>query len=145
MNNNNKVVKNVENVKNIKDTKEMVSSLIEMERTFCKAAAKDGAAGWARFFSESGVMLSKNGKPIQGTKTIENAIEPLFRLPELKFVWEPMVADVSDDGTLGYTYGNYERTYLDENGEKVEEKGMYMTIWKRQDDGTWRIAADVGN
>ncbi len=130
------------------DSKEkaaMVTSLIEMEHTFCKAAGKDGAAGWARFFSESGVMLNKSGKPIQGPKTIENAIEPLFQLPELKFVWEPMSADVSDDGTLGYTYGNYERTYLDEDGEMVEEKGMYMTIWKRQSDGQWRIAADVGN
>jgi len=52
---------------------------------------------------------------------------------------------VSDDGTFGYTYGNYERTYLDENGEMVEEKGMYKTIWKRQSNGEWRIAADIGN
>lgn len=132
-------------VDNTKEKSEMVTSLIEMEHTFCKAAGKDGAVGWARFFSESGVMLNKSGKPIQGPKTIEKAIGPLFQLPDLRFVWEPMAADVSDDGTLGYTYGNYERTYLDEDGEKVEEKGMYMTIWKRQDDGTWRIAADVGN
>jgi ketosteroid isomerase-like protein len=124
---------------------EMVAALIEMEHLFCKAAGKEGAVGWARFFSDSGVMLSKSGTPIKGPKTIENAIEPLFNLPELKFVWEPTSADVSDDGTLGYTYGNYERTYLDENGEMVMEKGMYMTIWKQQSNGEWRIAADVGN
>lgn len=128
-----------------KEKADLVSSLIEMEHAFCQAAGEEGAAGWARFFSESGVMLNKSGIPIRGPKIIEKAIDPLFHLPELKFIWEPMAADVSDDGSLGYTYGNYERTYLDEDGEKVEEKGMYMTIWKRRSDGEWRIAADVGN
>ena len=132
-------------VDNTKEKSEMITSLMEMEHAFCKSASEDGAVGWARFFSETGVMLNKSGKPIQGPKTIENAIGPLFQLPDLRFVWEPMAADVSDDGTLGYTYGNYERTYLDEDGEKIEEKGMYMTIWKRQGYGQWRIAADVGN
>jgi len=123
----------------------MIATLIEMEHSFCNAASEEGAIGWARYFSESGVMLNKSGNPIKGAKTIENAIRPLFSLAELSFTWEPMTADVSDDGTLGYTYGVYNRTYLDEKGEKVEEKGMYMTIWKRQSDGNWLIAADVGN
>lgn len=48
--------------------------------------------------------------------------------------WTPEYADVSDDGTLGYTYG---WTHL------TDQQGKYLACWRRRADrgGPWRITA----
>jgi ketosteroid isomerase-like protein len=47
-------------------------------------------------------------------------------------IWTPEYADVSDDGTLGYTYG---WTHL------ADQQGKYLACWRRRADGPWRIIA----
>jgi ketosteroid isomerase-like protein len=46
--------------------------------------------------------------------------------------WTPEYADVSDDGTLGYTYG---WTRL------ADQQGKYLACWRKRADGPWRITA----
>ena len=43
---------------------------------------------------------------------------------------------------LGYTYGHYTFSYIDSGGNKIENKGVFHTVWKRQSDGTWRFVWD---
>lgn len=119
--------------------------IIDTEQAFNQASAIDGAKGWTSFFLDDGKMLTKGGTPIVGQDAIHQAMAPFFNLNKLVFKWEPRAVEVSDDGTLAYSYGNYHRTYEGPEGAEVEEKGMYMSIWKRDDQGNWRVAADVGN
>ena len=46
--------------------------------------------------------------------------------------WTPAFADVSDDGTLGYTYGWT---------QVAEQRGKYLACWRRRADGPWRVSA----
>ena len=46
--------------------------------------------------------------------------------------WTPEFVDVSDDGTLGYTYG---WTQLG------AQRGKYLACWRKRAGGPWRIAA----
>ncbi|HAS73726.1 MAG TPA: hypothetical protein DCS67_06240 [Clostridiales bacterium UBA8960] len=119
--------------------------LFEVEKEFCIATALEGAVGWARYFAEDGKMLTKSGKTIDGKTNIENAMKPLFSLDQIRFEWQPINAELSMDKTLGYTYGQYTREYLSPDKEKICETGMYMSIWRKQADGSWRIAIDGGN
>jgi len=121
------------------------AEILQAEKAFNEASTLNGAPGWASYFLEEGKMLSKSGRPFTGPKEIQQAIEPLFALHQLQFTWEPSYVEVSKDGSLGYTYGSYLRQYELQAGAKHEEKGMYMSIWKRDVDGKWRVAADVGN
>jgi ketosteroid isomerase-like protein len=52
---------------------------------------------------------------------------------------EPIKADVSHSGDLGYAYGSYEV------GGAKPEKGYYARVWKRDAQGRWRIVMDVTN
>lgn len=136
MNNQNSLKNTIDNLKN---------ELLEMEKVFCESASKDGAKGWAKFFSERGVMLSATSSPITGPEAIETYMKGAFALREFKIIWRPLHIDVSEDGQLGYTYGTYNRSYISQEGTLVEEMGKYMTVWKRQPDGQWLIEADIGN
>lgn len=119
--------------------------ILKTEKDFNEASILNGAEGWASYFLENGKMLTKIGNPLIGKDAIHQAMKPLFDLKKLIFTWEPNDVDVSKDGSLGYTYGNYHRQYEEQDGSAVEEKGMYMSVWKRDAQGNWRVAADVGN
>lgn len=120
--------------------------LIALEKAFCDAAKSEGAAGWARYFAPNGAMVGGlSNPPIVGPEAIEAAMKAFFDTPGNSLIWSPMHAEHSEDGTLGYTYGIYNRTVVEADGQKTEATGKYMTIWKRQDDGQWLIVADIGN
>ena len=54
-----------------------------------------------------------------------------------KITWTPIRADVSSDGTQGYTYGYTEVTLP--SGSVLP--GKYLAYWEKQADGTWKIVA----
>ena len=59
--------------------------------------------------------------------------------------WSPQYAEVAKSGELGYTWGTYSLTYMDQNGEEQKSYGKYLNIWKKQADGNWKVAIDIGN
>lgn len=128
-----------------KSVETLKGELREMEKRFCEAAHNDGASGWAKFFAETGVMLSSSSSPISGPEAIEAEMRDAFATKDFKLIWRPLHIDVSADGSLGYTYGTYNRSWTDSNGHLTEATGKYMTVWKRQPDGQWLIEADIGN
>ena len=48
-------------------------------------------------------------------------------------------------GDLGYTYGNYEFRSKDKEGKATVERGKYVSIWKKQKNGNWKVVMDMGN
>jgi ketosteroid isomerase-like protein len=49
---------------------------------------------------------------------------------------------MSPAGDMGYTWGHYEGHAKDKSGNAVLTSGRYMTIWKKQSDGKWKVALD---
>ncbi len=51
---------------------------------------------------------------------------------------------MSSSGDLGYTIGRWERVAVAE-GEEIVATGSYVTIWRLQENGTWKAELDIGN
>jgi hypothetical protein len=51
--------------------------------------------------------------------------------------------DVWLDGDVAYETGKYKYEYT-EKGKPAIEEGRYVTMWKRQKDGGWKLAMDMG-
>jgi len=50
--------------------------------------------------------------------------------------------EVSQDGTLGYTWGRYDFTTHGKDGKDSTDTGVYLTIWRRDASGAWKVAYD---
>ncbi|MBV8630840.1 MAG: nuclear transport factor 2 family protein, partial [Silvibacterium sp.] len=47
---------------------------------------------------------------------------------------------------MAYVQGIYTMTFTEpRTGSTLIEKGKYLTVYKKQDDGTWKIAEDINN
>jgi ketosteroid isomerase-like protein len=48
-------------------------------------------------------------------------------------------------GNTAYVYGTYSLTMTVPGGKPESDRGKYVEIWKRQPDGTWKVAIDTFN
>jgi ketosteroid isomerase-like protein len=90
------------------------------------------------YIDDEGVLLRQNHIPIVGA----DAIDFLSGINDTRFTmtWQPSKAEISSSGDLGFTYGIYEL-----KAEDTVYKGTYVSIWKKQDDGSWKFVLDSGN
>lgn len=59
--------------------------------------------------------------------------------------WHPVYATIAGSLDLGFTIGEYIATGLGPSGAAVQRFGKYLTVWKRQRDGTWKFVVDGGS
>ncbi len=119
--------------------------LLEVDRSFAKATAERGAEGWGAYFAEEGRLLSDGQAEIRGREAIRQAVEPFLSATGTSLTWEPEGARLAASGDLGYTWGTYVSTQPGADGEPEVERGRYLTIWRRQADGSWKVELDMGN
>jgi ketosteroid isomerase-like protein len=112
--------------------------LMEADRQFAQSAP-DVDLFMSYWAPDATAYLS--GRPaVRGTDAIRKAFAEPIAAPGASLVWRPERADVSAAGDLGYTVGSYEMTV---NG--VTDSGKYLTVWKKQPEGTWKVIEDIGN
>jgi len=124
---------------------ELCKKLMELDLDFAKMTEELGVEGWLHYFDENGAMVPSSGQVIRGKQEIREAMTPSFDKPGYSLKWQPEYAEASQDGSMGYTYGAYVRTSINDQGETVKGTGRYTSIWKRQYDGSYRIILDMGN
>ena len=118
--------------------------LIEADRAFDAAVASGGAEAWASFFAEDGAMVSEGRGEIRGRGEILEAVAFLNQ-EGVSLRWSPDRAEISSSGDLGYTVGRYASVRPGEDGIPVTARGVYVSIWRLQADGSWKVVMDLGN
>jgi len=93
------------------------------------------------FADDSVVLVRKDAWPIIGRKDLEQSF---LQLNDSVFTlsWEPLNAYMAEAGDMGYTYGIFTMK-IKASGQ--ESRGTYVSIWKKQTDGSWKYVLDCGN
>ena len=82
---------------------------------------------------------------VTGSGPIRDAFTKMASTPGFSLAWTATKAEVSTAGDLGYTSGTYEMTATGPDGTPSVEKGKYITVWKKQPDGQWKVKEDIIN
>jgi len=117
--------------------------LFDLEAHFAKDVLEKGGAGFASWFAEDGVVLSNGAAPIIGKTAITASSRWTPKAYQL--IWTPTEASMGPSGDMGYTWGHYEGHSKDANGNPVTTVGRYMTIWRKEANGDWKVVLDAGS
>ena len=96
----------------------------------------------AALFADDGILLGRNGKFFKGPQILER-MKAVLGAAGKGVKATVTTVDLWLDGEVAYETGTYSYKYQ-EKGKPVNEEGRYVTIWKRQGDGSWKIAMDMG-
>ena len=116
-------------------------NLLNADRAFAAKSVEVGAAeAFNLYFRDDAVLFPSGANPIYGREDIYNGMKGEYQL-----TWEPQDCDVAKSGEFGYTWGKYKYTYKNENGETITSYGKYVNVWKKVENGDWKVLVDIGN
>lgn len=115
----------------------------ETEKSFAEKVKNEGmAAGFLAYAADSAVLLRGN-QLIKGKKSIAAYFDRLsLDSQRVQLTWKPDFVEVSGAGDLAYTYGSYRYQVTDSAGQAQVNEGIFHTVWKKQNDGTWKYVWD---
>jgi ketosteroid isomerase-like protein len=116
--------------------------LFDLEARFAKDVAERGGAAFAEWFAEDGVALGNGVVPLVGRVAIAKSAN--WSPKDYQLAWTPTDATMGPSGDVGYTWGHFEGHSKDANGNPVTTTGRYITIWRKQPDGAWKVVLDAG-
>ena len=119
------------------------AALMDADRAFAAATAQDRVEGWVRYFAPDGSMFRPGGLAT-GPAAVRERMTPAFADTSFTLSWEPTQAQIAASGDLGYTIGRYQSRRRGPTGEVRTATGSYLTVWRKQPDGTWKVVADIG-
>jgi ketosteroid isomerase-like protein len=120
-----------------------LESMVATELAFAKMAKDVGTRpAFSAFIADDGILFRPG--PVKGKEWLAKnpaPAPPSGKRPLLS--WYPSVAEIAQAGDMGYTTGPWEFR-PDINDAKAVAFGNFLTVWKKQADGSWKFAIDLG-
>lgn len=117
--------------------------LFQLEAKFAADTASGGGKAFASWFADDAVTLANAKAPVQGRSAIASGAN--WSPSEYQLTWTPQGGQMAPAGDMGYTWGHYEGKSKDASGNPVTVTGRYLTIWRKQPDGSWKVVLDSSN
>jgi ketosteroid isomerase-like protein len=108
--------------------------VVAAERAFARASIEHGMKDAFLAHLAPDAIVFRPG-PVPAIEWFRNRPATKGRLE-----WAPDVAAIASSGDLGFTAGPWR--WQDPSGEA--SFGHYVTVWRREADGTWKVAVDGG-
>jgi len=122
-----------------------LASLRNVDLQWSRAADAKTADRFVAYFAGGAIFLPPNVPAMTSKEAIQRWMSNLMANPGFSLSWQPTKVGVSADGDLGYTTGLYQLKLTGPKGKPVSDQGKYLTVWKKQADGSWRVVADTFN
>jgi ketosteroid isomerase-like protein len=120
------------------------AALRQADINFAAAAKRDGLDGWLSYFDDQAI-IDRGGACVTGKQGLREFYAPLFSRKDLDVTWAPDAGVLFESGELGYTSGHYRWAFTKDDGARVVQTGNYITVWKKQPDGSWKVQSDFGS
>ena len=121
-------------------------------------AIKDGEIAWsadfgakdpeklASHYADDATLMMPDAPIIMGKDAIRPALKAMMSDKNLALSFTTTTAQVAKGGDYAYTQGTYSMTATNPKTKKVvAEKGKYLTVYKKQSDGSWKAIEDINN
>jgi ketosteroid isomerase-like protein len=116
---------------------EAVRAMTDAEKNFYQTGQEKGTrAAFLEFLAPDAIIFRPG--PVNGQEVWSKRSETGFDL-----VWEPAFAVIARSGDFGYDTGP-SKWRAKKTDEKFSGYGHFISIWKKQKDGAWKVALDCG-
>lgn len=99
---------------------------------------------WLSLWSDNGIQMPPDAPPNIGKKEISAFTKNLMEsMPVSEMVIN--LEEVRETSEWGFSRGNYWFVTQSPKGDSVKVTGKFLTVFEKQEDGSWKIVRDIFN
>lgn len=126
------------------DTRAADATAIEkLDNDWFKAAAAKDLDTCASYYLDDAVIFSPGIPAVVGKENIRKFLEGLMTASNMKLTFLGSTVDVARSGDLAMDHGTVRVATRDKRGKTVTRTSQAVLVWKKQPDGSWKVAADT--
>jgi uncharacterized protein (TIGR02246 family) len=122
---------------------EAVAAIAAANLRLMKALERSDAAAFAAQYAEDGVLLQTRQPEIRGRAAIHAFMARDLKGNPFKS-FEISSLEQRSEGSLVIEVARFTATAVDALGSRSSITQRFLTVWKRQGDGAWRIQTQMG-
>lgn len=112
------------------------------ERQAAAFAAHDPIAAVAAYADDA--TMYAPGAAVSDAESVREGMEHMLADPNTNLSFTTDRIAVSEDGRMAFSTGTYAMTMQPEHAPApTTERGHFVTVWRKQPDGQWRIVTDI--
>ncbi len=120
------------------------AQIIKADLEFAQAVAQRNREKFLSFIADTTTFSGGTPNELHGRDAVMKAWAEFFEPDGPALSWTPTKGEVIGAGDVGYTIGR--SIYRSKVGGRVtERRGEYLTVWKKQSDGSWQAIFDTGS
>ncbi|MER9893804.1 DUF4440 domain-containing protein [Mesorhizobium sp. M0119] len=110
---------------------------------FMDAFNSGNAAAVGQMYTDDAALLPPDSKRIDGRKRVEEFWQGAIKAGMKNLTLKAL--EVEGSGNLAYEVGAFTLGVPSKSGDPSTVAGKYIVVWKKGDDGTWRLHRDIWN
>jgi uncharacterized protein (TIGR02246 family) len=123
-----------------------VKAIRDLEATWVQNFTTKDPDKIATVYADDVSVMITDMPVINGIPAAKTALKSMVADKNFSITFASDKVDVAKSGDLAYSQGTYSMTSANPKTKKpATEKGKYVTVFKKQADGSWKAVADIFN
>jgi ketosteroid isomerase-like protein len=118
-------------------------AILAADQAFADSTDRRGLDGWMAWMTDDAVRLEMGGRVAVGRQAVRAFDAPLFADSTVVLRWTPTDAGAFADGSHGWSTGR--GALVRRTAPDTLWQGGYVTFWRRDSAGAWRVILDTGS
>lgn len=127
------------------DLKEEGEKLMKLSREWSDLVKTRNVDTIVKGWAQDAVMMAPGYPPLRGREAIRRYVEEALKVPGFSIRWEPLEVHVSGSGDMAYMIERNQITVHNDQGNPVTEYNKTVTVWRKEEDGSWKNVVDMWN
>jgi len=126
------------------DTASVRAAIEAANVRFLEAFKRGDKAGLMANYADDDILMMANEEAWRGRDGLDKGFSGFLSQVSFKD-GAATTGDVMVAGDLAVETGTFVWTLQPKSGPEIKDRGKYLTVWKRQTDGSWKIVRDINN
>lgn len=121
------------------------AQIMKADADFAQSVAQRNREQFLSFIADVTTFNGGSASELHGRDAVMKEWADFFDPNGPTLSWTPSRGDVVGAGDLGYTTGRSLVRAKGPTGVVTERRGEYLTVWRKQRDGSWKVVFDTGS
>jgi uncharacterized protein (TIGR02246 family) len=122
---------------------EAVAAVQAASDAWALTAAESDLEAFLGYYTDDAVVMFEQADDLAGIDAIRGAMTEAMGDPNFDLAFAADRIEAAASGDLAWEHGTWSMTVTGEDGEPATVDGTYLSVWRKEADGTWKCVADV--